>query len=408
MDLAILGALVLVAVLIAILILITLRRQSFEPLGTPMSTDRQALAPASPGPISPRDLRGISRGDMLAVLNPSNPDGEVLLFGDGMDVSQFGEEIGPIPGQLAAVAVGSNALVQAGIALGEQSGTLVRLTPESARLFKQLQKTVDAQGAFLGVLRGAGGKFEHVIRFNPAMGLQALSGITGALSAIAMQAQLAAIERALASLADDVRVVQQMLDNQTSSSLAGVREVLEEVYESVRATGAFSQIAWDQVAPLAGPVFANRDLANRRLRDLITELGTKKSTSDRRAWLKKNSRRLFLALSESEDAERSVIQYAGLRLWRLTAIQDSTLPYYQLDLEKKLRDREWRRGSSQVSMREALEAAGETHWFDWLHSPIDSRAVEKGVASLIAGLQETGLLTAQDVQILTSPELQSD
>jgi hypothetical protein len=63
--------------------------------------------------------------------------------------------------------------------MGERSGLLVRLTPESARLLKQLPKTVDAQGAFLGVIRGAGGKFQHVIRFKPAAGLQALSGITG-------------------------------------------------------------------------------------------------------------------------------------------------------------------------------------------------------------------------------------
>lgn len=347
--------------------------------------------------------RDIREGDVLTMLNPSDAS-QVMIFGSPDVAAKYGEVVGPIPSQLAAMAVGSNALVQAGIALGEQSGMLVRLTKDSTRLFGQLQKTVDGSGAVMGVLRGAGGQFRHVIRFQPAIGLQALSGVTGALSAIAMQAQLAAIERAIAALAEDVHRVQVTLDIHATSRIAGVSEVLRDVYEAATSAGVFTQAAWDQIAPIASDVYRNRDFTERELRAILNELAAKKSTGDRRGWLKKNQDRLIQKMIEAEHAEQAVLQYAGLRLWWLTTTADPALSHFVADLSNRIKGRQARREEMAKDIRARLDRAGQTIWFDWVHSPLDTKAVERTVEKLVASLQDSGLLTIDDVRALTDAD----
>ena len=75
----------------------------------------------------------IQHGDWLAVPHPDDPE-LALVF--GAQNQHLGSVIGSVPVQLAEVAVGANALVQAGISMGEQAGMLVRLTqnrPDGSR-----------------------------------------------------------------------------------------------------------------------------------------------------------------------------------------------------------------------------------------------------------------------------------
>ena len=350
-------------------------------------------------------LRGVRGGDVLAILNPSDA-GQAMIFGDPDVAAKYGEVVGPIPGQLAALVVGSNALIQAGISMGEQSGMLVRLTADSTRLFRQLEKTVDGSGAIMGVLRDAGGQFKHVIRFRPAIGLQALSGVTGALSAIAMQAQLAAIEREIRALAEDVHRVQVSLDIHATSRRVGVAEVLREVYEGSTSCGVLTQSAWDQIAPIASDVYRNSDFTKRELRAMLDELASKKSTGDRRGWLEKNQGRLIHKWIEAEQAEQAVLQYARLRLWWLATTADPALTHFVDDLSVKIVARQHRKGELAKAVREGLNRAGRTNRFDSIHSPFDTRALEKIVDRLSASLQEVGLLEIDDVRALVELEVE--
>ena len=234
------------------------------------------------------------------------------------------------------------------------------------------------------------------------MGIQALTGVTGVLSAVAMQAQLAAIEKSIASVSEDVSRVQLTLDIQAASRIRGVSEALQDLYESASATGIMTEATWSQVAPLGAQAFTNRDYADRRLRALLEDLGDRKSTADRRSWFKKYQPELIDAMLELDEAERSVIQFTILRLWWLNVTNDPALTYYAEDLSSRLLDRSERRDAVKLAVASTIHDAAKSAWFHWVLSPFDTRSNERAVERLLASLMESGLLSTRDVQVLTS------
>jgi len=334
----------------------------------------------------------IGQQDLLVVVNPDD-GARVIVFGDQDHASAFGEVVGPVPRQLAAIAVGADVLLKAGAAVGQQTGMLVRLTPESTRRLGELKSSVDASGAVLAVLRGSSGKFSHVVRFKPAVGLQALSGVTGILSAVAMQAQLAALERSLARMAEDVRRIQETLSIQSTSRLMGTAEILQDVYRSANATGMLTRSSWEQVAPLGVHVFTNRDYSARHLQRLLDELHGLTSFADKRRWFERNEVLFIEAMCQLEEAERAVIQYSVLRLWWLMRTADPGLSHYMEDLNSRLIVRMDRKRTVDENVKEVLAATANTTWLDRLVSPFDSRATVRSAEDLLHALADSGLLT---------------
>lgn len=333
-------------------------------------------------------------GDTLVVPDPSDPE-LALVFGTKEVARSLGDVVGRVPRQLATVAVGADALVKAGISMGEESGMLVRLTKESTRAMKELNQIKDGSGAVLAVLRD-GKNFRHVVRFKPQQGLDLLANTTNILSAVAMQAQLAAIERAVAEVARQVEQVREMLTITATSERVAVSTVLMSTYEASSAAGVLSQTAWDQVAPMATTVEKVAEQARRSLDLLLDDLQAQRSTKARRSWMEKNRQRLVLALEAVTETERSRLQYSALRLWWLSASSDPLLEAYTGQMHELVTAQEQRRVQLGTRLGGLLDSAEQTWWWDHVHSPIDSRKMQAMVRELSTTLREGGVVPAVD------------
>lgn len=341
----------------------------------------------------------VSTGDALVVVDPRD-SGAALVFGSSEIAHQLGEVVGAVPGELAKAAVGGNALLQAGVVAGEQSGLLVRLTKESTKAMRELKKIDAGDGAVMGVLRGDAGKFKHIVRFKPAGLVQNAANAGNVISAVAMQAQLAAIERAIADVAEDVREIQATLDITAMSKQDAVSRVLHEAYAVARDTGELSQAAWDQIAPMRLSVEEKLAYAERNLDHLLSNLERQDGTGDRVHWLEKNKGRLRTALWLVYESERTEMQFHALRLWWAASTADQSLPAYQENLGVLVEQLDQRRIARSKRVKRALKDAGETWWFDHMHSPIDSHRVSRRAAALRTDLKREGLMSAaRDSQI---------
>lgn len=334
-------------------------------------------------------------GDTLVVPDPSD-DSLAMVFGPAKAASRLGEVVGAVPGQLATAAVGADSLVKAGISMGEQSGMLVRLTPESTRAMKELNQIKDAGGAVMGVLRGDNAKFRHLVRFRPQQGLQLASSATSILSAVAMQAQLAAIERSIAEVGRQVTEVREALRITAAAERSAVSNVLMSTYQASTAAGVLSQSAWDQVAPMAVTVETVAEQARRELARLLDDLEAQRSTGDRRAWFTKHERSLVEALDAVASTERSRVQYSALRLWWLSASHDPLLEPYTAQMQQLVLDQEQRRVDLGARLGGLLDTAELTSRWERIHSPFDSREVQDRVHRLAATLRQRGIVPAAE------------
>ena len=257
----------------------------------------------------------------------------------------------------------------------------------------------------MAVFRDGDARFRHVAKFKPQRGLQAAAGVTNALSAVAMQAQLAAIERAIADVADLVKSVAGKLDDRFYAELAATEGLLRETYRAATASGYLSDLMWDQIAPLALLVRQNQEYADHQLRRLVHELQGKKSVKDRRSWLKSKRGEVQEALESVERASRMSAQFGSLRLWRLSVANDVALPFYSKVLRDQLPAREEAVLSLHAALLHTLEGKQPGSWTSF-HSPFDSRRVRamlKEVGSLLDEIAPPSTQPASINQALPAP-----
>jgi hypothetical protein len=114
-----------------------------------------------------------------------------------------------VPTQLAAAAVAGQAGLEALIKAGQLTSRLVLVDPKTAKAIKAGTMVKDKAGDMLALIRGSGGKFAGRTRIKPLSGGLVKSAAAGPamLSAIAMQAQLAQVEKAIAEVRDGVNAV---------------------------------------------------------------------------------------------------------------------------------------------------------------------------------------------------------
>lgn len=357
---------------------------------------RQQLGlPIGSSPVFERDLVAteITPGQSLVIEDPHDPRHLIVIGGEGA-ASSFGEAVGAIPGQMAGMLVGADALVKAGIAVGEQSGTLVRVYADSAKALREGRKIYDASGRMLSVVQDSNGKFGHVLRIAPATGVQALTAGTGVLSAVAMQAQLASIEKKIQEVLDGVRDLQATIDRHEQAQLDGMDRTLNDIYRGARTSGVLTQSAWDQLAPLRKFIDEHHVNAELKVKALIDELERRKTTGDRREWFKNSGPKLEKALAQLAQAERALIQFEALRVWWLALTDDAAAGHYASELQGRLTARRQTRSALESQAMAALEAARETWAWDFVHSPWDSSKVEPQAVRLRDRLRDHGLLDA--------------
>ena len=348
------------------------------PAPPPETVPPTASPPAEISPLALAPALGklLAPDDVFMASVPGEPDLAIVQCSPEAlrAVGKF-EVIGAVPHEMLRSAVGADALVRAGIALSEGAGTLVRLTPESAAKFRELATMRDASGAFMGVLKGSNGQFAHVLRFTPATGMVALSGISSGLAAIAIQAQLTSIERAIADVGVDVRRILKTMELDAAAESAAITSLLGETYRAATSAGKLTETMWEQVAPLVFLVQKRVEYVDRRLAMLIDELAHQSGLKEKRRWLERNGQDLLDAFDAVQHHGRLSAQMAALRLWRLVLIEDPSTPFYVEQLREMVPARAQTVGRLGQEVHQVLAHTGETSRWQQRISPWDTRAL---------------------------------
>jgi hypothetical protein len=246
----------------------------------------------------------------------------------------------PVPSQLVAAAVAGQAALEALVNAGRLTGRLVLVDPATAKAIEAGAMVRDRAGDMLAVIRGSGGTFAQPARITPLSGGLVRSAVAGPamLSAIALQAQLAGVEKSIGEVRDAVDALKGYLEAAERASVEGRRDTLATVYRTAQETGRMTQSLWDQIQDLEA--FLRRDvkLADRALAQAVSELeqAAPGLVGSRLKWLDDACSPVAAAVAGVADARRSLVQFAILRLWWLAVDDDPTLPSRQSQLRELL------------------------------------------------------------------------
>ncbi|HWL35320.1 MAG TPA: hypothetical protein VNQ77_03935 [Frankiaceae bacterium] len=288
----------------------------------------------------------------------------------------------PVPSQLVAAAVAGQAGLEALVSAGRLTGRLVLVDPATAKAIKAGVMVKDRAGDMLAVIRGSGGTFSQPARITPLSGGLVRSAVAGPamLSAIALQAQLARVEKSIGEVRDAVDAVKGYLEAAERASVEGRRDTLATVYRTAQETGRMTQSLWDQIQDLEA--FLRRDvkLADRALAQAVSELeqAAPGLVGSRLKWLDDACSPVAAAVAGVADARRSLVQFAMLRLWWLAVDDDPTLPSRQSQLRELLAELP-DHAVEQARAEKALAAVGALTTHHRILAPRKHKQVASGV-----------------------------
>ncbi len=269
-----------------------------------------------------------------------------------------------VPTQLAGVAVAGQAGLEAMVKAGELSARLVVVDPTTAKAIKAGQMVTDKAGNMLGIIRESGShRWSGLTRIKPVSGdlVRGASAGPAVLSAIAMQAQLAQVEKSIGEVRDAVNAVKGYLEVAEQASVEGRRDTLATVYRTAVETGQMTQSLWDQIQGLEANLRRDVKLADRFLTEQVAMLeqqGASGLVGSRLKWLEDAGGPLAEAVAGVADARRSLVQFSMLRLWWLAVVQDPTLPSRQSQLRELLAELP-DHADEQARAEHVLAAAGD-------------------------------------------------
>jgi hypothetical protein len=287
-----------------------------------------------------------------------------------------------VPSQLAGAAVAGQAGLEAMVKAGHLTGRLVVVDPTTAKAIKAGAMVTDKAGEMLGVIRGSNGAWSGLSRIKPLSGGLVKSAAAGPamLSAIAMQAQLAQVEKSISEVRDAVNAVKGYLEAAEEASVEGRRDTLATVYRTAQETGQMTQSLWDQIQDFEAPLRRDVKLADRFLAVAVDKLeqGASGLVGSRLRWLEEAGDPLAAAVAGVADARRSLVQFSMLRLWWLAVVEDPTLASRQsqlLELLAELPDHT----VEQARTEKVLAAAGELRTHHRVLAPRKHKHVASGV-----------------------------
>lgn len=149
------------------------------------------------------------------------------------------------------------------------SGRIVKLTDESMALVRSNQP-VTKNGALLGVVRGADGRFNGVLSYTTLGGAQqALASIgPGIAGSIGMQLALAEMERKLRVLQTDVSYLIEHQHLEVDAGIEATLTVLADVFAAVRRRDGVDNDEWDRAVATELPIRELHALTTNHLRAL--------------------------------------------------------------------------------------------------------------------------------------------
>jgi hypothetical protein len=288
----------------------------------------------------------------------------------------------PVPSQLVAAAVAGQAALEPLVNAGRLTGRLVLVDPATAKAIKAGAMVTDKAGEMLGVIRGSGGGFSGLTRIKPLSGGLVKSAAAGPamLSAIAMQQQLARVEKSISEVRDAVDAVKGHLEAAEQASVEGRRDTLATVYRTARETGRRTQSLWDQIQDLEASLRRDVTLADRALAQAVSELeqAAPGLVRSRLEWLESACRPVAAAVAGVADARRSLVQFSILRLWWLAVADDPTLASRQSQLRELLAELP-DHAAEQARAEKALAEVGELKTHHRVLAPRKHRQVASGV-----------------------------
>lgn len=287
-----------------------------------------------------------------------------------------------VPSQLVAAAMAGQAGLEALVNAGRLTGRLVVVDPATAKAIKAGTMVTDKAGDMLAVIRGSGGGFSGLTRIKPLSGGLVKSAAAGPamLSAIAMQQQLARVERSISEVRDAVDAVKGYLEAAEQASVEGRRDTLATVYRTAQETGQMTQALWDQIQDLEASLRRDVKLADRALAQAVRELeqAAPGFVGSRLEWLESACSPVAAAVAGVADARRSLVQFSILRLWWLAVADDPTLASRQSQLRELLAELP-DHAAEQARAEKALAEVGELKTHHRVLAPRKHKQVASGV-----------------------------
>ncbi len=197
-------------------------------------------------------------------------DDHAVVLGEPETIRRLGLSEFTVPEPMMA-AVRALATAAPGLAAlaANMAGDVVRLTPQSLALLRQHGGLIGRDGAMLGVVQAADGKFAGVLAFQAIGPIAHLApALPVLLSAMAVQAQLIAIDRKLDDLQIDVDTIIRDGHIEVLAEARAALNILEDVHGDVIASGRLTDANWDRVVQVELTVRKLHDQASAHLRDL--------------------------------------------------------------------------------------------------------------------------------------------
>jgi hypothetical protein len=328
--------------------------------------------------------------EQLLVMSTDRPN-ELYLFGPTARLDEYGATLSQTPPQLARYAAGLQAGANALRSYGELSGRLVLVDDKTAAALKSGMMMKDKAGEILAHVLRDDGKISSVTRLRQVGGIAtSVAGLTSALSAMAMQAQLDRIERQLTAISNGIDKANRELLRQWHAQTLGAQEVLREVYGTAMRTGELTGSNWSQIASIAlvvrTQIHGDRDRLAASVADL-EQLAAAPNVKHRIKELDAKVEAVMGAHAALTESTRTLAQFSALRLWHFTVIGDPTLEEYRLEFEAFVESSSDAIDPLRVRASKALQRFNEHRWTARARHPLLARQLPAASARRLKDLE---------------------
>jgi hypothetical protein len=264
-------------------------------------------------------------------LVPGSSDDELVVLGDRSAVQTAVDSVLSQAKDVGArVSVQSLADVSAGVsslaAIGATSGTVLRLTDESAALVKKYGSIKDQAGNFHTFVREHG-KIAHQLRFTQSsLAPEQLLSLQAAAATLALRAAIKNVQEAVERVEGKVDDILRMARAERVGDVLGQRTTLLHVREQMDADG-MSEADWQSVAPMLASIQTTIETLRSFIASSIQDLPRDEGPGERRESLQRLlTKQLFAeALALLAIAEDNLTVWHELKLARVREAEPERL-----------------------------------------------------------------------------------
>lgn len=284
------------------------------------------------GPLGPAVLVSLHHDEFLAVATPG------ALEGIGVRTSDA---------EAGLVRSAQRMLASAGMlqpVVEQFRGQTLRLTTEGQHLLRTFEKVRSKEtGAMLGMVRqgdGSGQLAGNLSFVNPGSVAGLATSLPVIAGALAMQAQLARIENALATIGDDVDFLIRSDQWAVEAGLEADLEILGQLHERALESGVLTDDDWDRLVAIERSVRQVNKLADKHLsslRELLDDAD--RSLSERRQGLTRalQTDRIGPWLAVRIRSDLAMARWSFLHVVRRSVSEPASLPSMVAEAQEQIR-----------------------------------------------------------------------